>query len=76
MIKVGEENRPKGNEERETTSARVKFYHKICEIRYFTLISLSSQNKDIYICIYLTELMSFYNKSNLMKTGTYIDNYP
>lgn len=55
MIKVGEENRPKGNEERETTSARVKFYHKICEIRYFTLISLSSQNKDIYICIYLTE---------------------
>ena len=53
MIKVGEENRPKGNEERETTSARVKFYHKISEIRYFTLTSLSSQSKDIYTYIYI-----------------------
>lgn len=49
MIKVGEENRPKGNEEREMTSARIKFYYKICEIIYCTLTSLSSQSKDIYI---------------------------
>ena len=53
MIKVGEENRLKGNEEREMTSARIKLYYKICEIIYCTLTSLSRQSKDIYIYIYI-----------------------